>query len=119
MVDPWHRKNPPRLLGYESWLYQMPCIDSSGDLFVSVPLPGQVDLPGEPPNRSLVALGDISGKGETASHLKDAWVTELIRLVGTTTDPASILKALNSWTDPAYGMRLRHFVGGRDRQRPP
>jgi hypothetical protein len=79
MVDPWHRKNPPRLVGYESWLYQMPCIDSSSDLFVSVPLPGHVDLPGEPPNRWLVALGDISGKGETASHRKDAWVTELIR----------------------------------------
>ncbi len=65
MVDPWHRKNPPHLVGYESWLYQMPCIDSSGDLFVSVPLPGHVDLPGEPPNRWLVALGDISVKGET------------------------------------------------------
>ena len=35
MADPWDRQNPPRLVGYESWLYQMPCIDSSGDLFVS------------------------------------------------------------------------------------
>jgi len=25
MVDPWDRQNPPRLVGCESWLYQMPC----------------------------------------------------------------------------------------------
>jgi len=81
-------------VGYESWIYQMPCIDSSGD--VSVPLPGQVDPLGEPPNRWLVVLGDIGGKGETASCLKDALETEVIRLAGITPDPASILKALNN-----------------------
>ena len=43
MADPWDRQNPPRLVGYESWLYQMPCIDSSGDLFVSVPRKRLVD----------------------------------------------------------------------------
>jgi hypothetical protein len=74
----------------------MPCIDGSGDLFVSIPLPKNVDLPDELPNRWLIALGDMSGKGETASRLKDALATELIRLVGTTTEPASILKALNN-----------------------
>jgi hypothetical protein len=40
MAGPWDRHNPPRLVGYESWLYQKPCIDSSGDVFVSTPLPG-------------------------------------------------------------------------------
>jgi|SRR5271157_1047784 len=101
MADPWDRQNPPRLVGYESWLCQMPRIDSSGDVFVSVPLPKDADLPDEPPNRWLIALGDMAGKGETASRQKNALATELIRVVGTTTDPASILKALNSWTDPA------------------
>ena len=40
MSDQWDRQRPPRLGGYESWLYQMPCLDSSGDVFVSVALPG-------------------------------------------------------------------------------
>ena len=102
MSHQWDRQNPPRLVGYESWLYQMPCIDSSGDVFISVPLPKDADLPAEPPNRWLVALGDVSGKGEIASRLKDALETEVIRLAGTTTDPASILKALNNIViDPA------------------
>ena len=80
MVDPLERQSPPRLVGYESWLYQMPCIDSSGDVFVSVPLSGHVDLPSEPPNRWLIALGDVCGKGETASRLK--------RRLGDRGDPA-------------------------------
>ena len=37
MVDPLERQSPPRLVGYESWLYQMPCIDSSGDVFSLYP----------------------------------------------------------------------------------
>ena len=47
MADPWDRQNPPRLVGYGSWLCQMPRIDSSGDVFVSVPLPKDADIPGE------------------------------------------------------------------------
>jgi phosphoserine phosphatase RsbU/P len=102
MADSWETQLPPRLVGYESWIYQMPCIDSSGDVFVSVPLPSDAHLLGEPPNRWLVALGDVSGKGEIASRLKYALETEVIRLAGTTADPASILKALNSIViDPA------------------
>jgi phosphoserine phosphatase RsbU/P len=102
MADQWDRQNPPRLVGYESWLYQMPCIDSSGDVFVSVGLPMDVDPPDKPPSRWLVALGDIGGKGEIASRLKDGLETEVIRLAGTTNDPASILKTLNSKVnDPA------------------
>ena len=96
MADQWDRQNPPRLVGYESWLYQMPCIGSSGDVFVSVPLPKDTDLPDIPTDRWFVALGDVSGKGEVPSRLKDALETEVVRLAGTTTDPASILKALNS-----------------------
>jgi Stage II sporulation protein E (SpoIIE) len=78
MADQWDRHNPPRLLGYESWLYQMPCINSSGDVFVSVPLPQDADLPGEPPNGWLVAVGDVSGKGEDASRLKDRLESEVV-----------------------------------------
>jgi phosphoserine phosphatase RsbU/P len=96
MADSWETQQPTRLAGYESWLYQMPCIDSSGDVFVSVPLPKDEDLQAEPPNRWLIALGGVSAKGETASRLKNALATELIQLVGTTTDPASILRALTS-----------------------
>ena len=60
------------------------------------------DLPGEPPNRWLVALGDVSGKGEIAGLLKDALEAEVVRLADITTDPASILKALNGTEiDPA------------------
>jgi phosphoserine phosphatase RsbU/P len=105
MVDPLERQSPPRLVGYESWLYQMPCIDSSGDVFVSVPLPKDADDSGESPNRWLIALGDISGKGEIASRLKDALETEVIRLAGITTEPASILKALTS--DPGDSTKDR------------
>jgi len=43
MLDPWDLQDPPRLVGYESWLCQMPRIDSSGDVFVSVPLPKNED----------------------------------------------------------------------------
>ena len=106
MADEWDRHNPPRLMGYESWLYQMPCMDNSGDVFVSVPLSKDADLLGKEPSRWLLALGDLlalghlSVNGETAYHLKNALATELIRLVGTTTDPASILDTLISWTDP-------------------
>jgi len=96
MADSWETQQPPRLVGYESWLYQMPCIDSSGDVYVSIPLPKAADLPDAPPNRWLIALGEVSAKGETASRLKDALATELIQLVGNTTDPASILRALNN-----------------------
>jgi hypothetical protein len=78
MADQWDRHNPPRLPGYESWLYQMPCINSSGDVFVSVPLPQDADLPGEPPNGWLVAVGDVSGKGEDASRLKDRLESEVV-----------------------------------------
>ncbi len=73
MADPWDTKRQPRLVGYESWLYQMPCIDSGGDVFVSVPLPKTADLSDEPTNRWLIALGDVSGKGETASRLETPW----------------------------------------------
>ncbi len=96
MADSWDTQKPPRLVGYESWLYQMPRIDSSGDVFVSIPLPKDEDLPDEPPNRWLIALGDVSGKGEAASRLKNALANKLIQLVDTTTDPASILRALNN-----------------------
>jgi phosphoserine phosphatase RsbU/P len=102
MADPSDRQNPPRLMGYESWLYQMPCIGSTGDVFVSVPLSGHGDPPGEPANHWLIALGNIAGKGETTSRLKDAFETEVCRLASTTTDPASILQALNNdFLDPA------------------
>ena len=55
-------------------------------MLVSVPLPGDADpYRASPLNRWLVALGDISGKVETASRLKDALETEMIRLVSTMT----------------------------------
>ena len=102
MADQWDRQTTPRLVSYESWLYQMPCIDSSGDVFVSLPLPKEAEVTAELPNRWLVALGDVSGKGKSASRLKDALETQVIRLAGTTTDPASILRALNCIViDPA------------------
>ena len=95
MADVWDRQSPPRLVGYKSWLYQMPCIDSSGDMVVSVPLAEHSELHRESPSRWLVAVGDVSGRGEAASRLNDALATRLIRLVGKMTDPASIIMALN------------------------
>jgi hypothetical protein len=95
MADEWDRHNPPRLQGYESWLYQMPRMDNCGDVFISVPLLKNVDLRGEPP-RWLIAVGDVSGRGEAASRLKQQMEAEVDRLVGTTGDPASILMALNN-----------------------
>ncbi len=94
--DQWNRQSPPRLGGYESWLYQMPCIGDIGDVFVTVPLSGNTEIHSEPPNRWLVAVGDVSGRGEIASRMKDTLETEVIRLARTTSDPATILKALNS-----------------------
>jgi len=95
MADQRDRQNLPRLVGYESWLYQMPCFGSSGDVFVSVPLLGQGNLSGEPPTRWLIALGDTVGNGETASHLKDLLEKEVTGLAVSVDDPASILKTLN------------------------
>jgi sigma-B regulation protein RsbU (phosphoserine phosphatase) len=85
-----------RLAGYESWLYQMPCVDSAGDVFVSVSLAGHTELSGNLPACSLVALGDVSGRGEAASRLKDSLEAEVTRLLGATSDPAAILEALNN-----------------------
>ena len=96
MAHQWDRQNPLRLVGYESWFYQMPCIDSSGDVFVSLPLPKDADLPGELPNRWLLAVGDVSGKGDAASRVKERLEAEVHRLAGITIDPASILRALNN-----------------------
>jgi hypothetical protein len=59
--------------GYKSWLYQMPCVDSAGDVFVSASLAGRTELAGDLPTRWLVALGDVSGTGEAASRLKDTF----------------------------------------------
>lgn len=95
MADEWDRQCPPRLVDYESWLYQMPCFDSGGDVFVSVALAGHTEIHGEVPTRWLVAVGDVSAKGEIAARMKDAVETEVIRLARTTSDPASILVALN------------------------
>jgi phosphoserine phosphatase RsbU/P len=96
MAYEWDGPTPPRLVGYESWLYEMPCMDNCGDVFISVPLPKDADLRGEPPTRWLVAVGDVSGRGEAASRLKERMEAEVDRLVGTTGDPASILTALNN-----------------------
>ena len=96
MVDQWGPQTPPRLAGYKSWLYQMPCVDSAGDVFVSVSLAGHTELAGDLPTRWLVALGDVSGRGEAASRLRDTLEAEVLRLAGTMTDPASILGALNN-----------------------
>jgi phosphoserine phosphatase RsbU/P len=95
MADECDRQSPPRLVGYESWLYQMPCFDSSGDVFVSVALSGQAEIHSEPSTRWLIAVGDVSGRGEIASRMKDTLETEVIRLARTTSDPASILMAIN------------------------
>ena len=92
MADPRDQQAPPRLVGYESWLYQMPCLGSDGDVFVSVPIGG---TPGEPPNRWLIALGDVSGSGAVASRLKADLEAEVGRLVKPGTDPAALLQALN------------------------
>lgn len=85
----------PQLAGYSSWLYQKPCNDDSGDLFVCVPLPRDADPPARSQARWLVALGDVSGKGEAASHLKHRMEAAISRLIGDRTDPASLLRALN------------------------
>jgi len=96
MSDQWEPQTPPRLAGYQSWLYQMPCLDSTGDIFVSVPLTGHSRLLCESPTRWLVALGDISDKGEPASRLKGILEAEVLRLAGIVRAPASILEALNN-----------------------
>ncbi len=68
MADSWETELPPRLVGYESWLFQMPCIDSSGDVFVSVPLPKEADSADEPPHRWLVVIGDVIARREFESQ---------------------------------------------------
>jgi serine phosphatase RsbU (regulator of sigma subunit) len=96
MADSRDRQTLPDLVGYESCLCRLACMDSSGDVFVSLPLPRDGDLKDAPPSRCLVALGDVSGRGEITANLRDALEAAFIRLAGTTTDPASILKSLNS-----------------------
>ncbi len=92
MADPREQQDPPRLVGYESWLYQMPCLGSDGDVFLCVPIE---DTPGEPPNRWLIALGDVSGSRAVASRLKADLEAELVQLVNPESDPAAVLEALN------------------------
>jgi phosphoserine phosphatase RsbU/P len=96
MADQWEPQTSPRLAGYESWLYQMPRMDSAGDVFVCVPLPVHADRSGELSTRWLVVLGDFGGSCEVRSRLKDLMEEEIGRLAGTVTNPASILEALNN-----------------------
>ena len=96
MADPWEPQTPPRLAGYESWPYRMPGIDSAGDVLISVPLVGHAELHGDRPTRWLVALGDVSGWSEAACRRKDSLEAGVARLVGTTSDPAAMLEALNN-----------------------
>ncbi|MGO9917274.1 MAG: PP2C family protein-serine/threonine phosphatase [Isosphaeraceae bacterium] len=96
MLNQWEPQTPPRLAGYESWLYQMPCMYSGGDVFVSMPLPGHSELSIESPTHWLVAVGDVSGRGEAATRLKESLEAKVTQLVGTTTDPAAVLEALNN-----------------------
>jgi phosphoserine phosphatase RsbU/P len=96
MADSWETELSPRLVGYESWLLQMPCINGNCDVFVSIPLPKEADLPDEPPHRWLLAVGDVSARRESESRLKHRLEAEVRRLAGITTDPASILKTLDN-----------------------
>ena len=92
MADPRDQHDPPRLVGYESWLYQMPCVGSDGDVFISVPIEG---APDEPPNRWLIALGRFRGAGHALPASRRTWRP---RWSGSSTpgvDPASLLEALN------------------------
>jgi hypothetical protein len=70
-------------------------MDSTGDIFVSLPLMGHVGLSYHSPSRWLVAVGDVSGKGNAASRLKNLIEAEITRLADTMSDPASILESLN------------------------
>jgi sigma-B regulation protein RsbU (phosphoserine phosphatase) len=107
MNDRRASQSPPQLAGYSSWLYQMPCQHSSGDLLVCMPLGAHADLPGRSHNRLLVALGDVSGRGEAASSLKRRLAAEVVRLASTVIDPASLLEALNDAPlDPAESDRF-------------
>ncbi len=95
MADQCDPQSPPRLIGYDCWLYQMPCTGNSGDFVVSVALSGDTETLSEPPSRWLVAIGDVCEKDETVARLKEQLVAEINRIVGMTGDPASILTALN------------------------
>ena len=102
MSERWDHQGPHRLTGYESWAYQMPCLGSDGDAFVSITLPRIGGTPGEPPNRRVIAIGDVLARRKPAARLKTALESELVRLVDTETDPSRLLKELNhSLTDIA------------------
>ena len=95
MSDQGGSRTPVRLTGYESWFYQDPVSSFGGDILLSLTVPSHADSSGELPNRWLIALGDVAGKGEAVSRLKDSLETEVLRLVDGTTDPAMILDRLN------------------------
>jgi sigma-B regulation protein RsbU (phosphoserine phosphatase) len=94
MAESRDRHDPPRLGGYESWLYRMPRLGSEGDVFVCIPCADVEDVLGEPANRWLIALGDVAG-GVFASRLKAGVEAEVVRMVGPGSDPTSLLGALN------------------------
>jgi hypothetical protein len=96
LADLEDEQKPPRLAGYESWLYQMPSIIGTGDVFVSLRLMAHAGLASEPPTRWLIAVGDVNGLGDAASRLKKLIEVAIARLASTTSDPASILEALNA-----------------------
>jgi phosphoserine phosphatase RsbU/P len=95
MADQWEPRNLPLLAGYESWLYQMACADSAGDVFVSKLLPGRSGLSAESPTRWLVSVGDIGGPREDRPPLKGHLQAEIGRLAITIFNPAAILESLN------------------------
>jgi serine phosphatase RsbU (regulator of sigma subunit) len=96
MSDQWGSRTQVRLPEYESWFYQHPVSGFGGDILLSFAVPSHTDCSGERPNRWLIALGDVAGKGEVASRLKDSLETDVLRLVGETTDPVAILDRLNT-----------------------
>jgi serine phosphatase RsbU (regulator of sigma subunit) len=86
-------------------------MDHTGDLLVCVPLGGHADRPGRSHNRLLVALGEVSGRGDAASKLKESLGVEVARLASTRADPTYILEALNDAPlDPAESDRFATLV---------
>jgi phosphoserine phosphatase RsbU/P len=113
MAEHCEPQTPPRLAGYESWLYQMPFMHSAGDVFASIGLPGQTDFSGESSTRWLIAIGEVIGRAEPASRLKAKIEAEITRLAGIMTDPASILTSLNrDLVDPAVSERFATMLVG-------
>jgi serine phosphatase RsbU (regulator of sigma subunit) len=101
----------PDLSSYSFWDYYEPARFVGGDYFDYRPVPGAESLPGRPPARWAVAIGDVSGKGMPAALLMARLSSQVGLLLQADPDPARMVERLNNdLCAPSAGGRFITFL---------